>query len=116
MMKYTVEKFLELGLKERGKDVLEIYWHLPDDRNCPHLNMRGRGNDSPIDCNFGERGFLLGYYLRLVEELPDEYKERNVETPFIEVCPTRERNGCPNNVVQIPLSYIQRVIKLYRKD
>ena len=115
--------FINLGLKDYGQEeVLEIYW-LRSDRDLPHLVINRVvyvndivGHGIPVDSNFGERGFLLGYYLSLVRELPEEYREGNVEPPFIEVCPTKERNGIPNNnVVQIPLSYIQRIIKLTKK-
>lgn len=104
----NLEDFLKLGLEDYGKDddVLEIYWRRPK-IDSPHLVLRDRP-EIPLDSNGGERGFLLCYYLRLIREVPKEYRERNVEPPFIEVCPTRERNGCPNNVVQIPLSYITR--------
>ena len=106
--------FVNLGLKDYGQgEVLEVYWVRPD-RNSPHLVIRRNvhlrdgliGRDPELDQNFGERGFLLGYYSRLVRELPEEYREGNVEPPFIEVCQTKERNGVPNNTVQIPLSYI----------
>lgn len=105
----NIEDFLGLGLKESGRedDVLEIYWHKPN-RDSPDLVYRGRVPEIPLDHNHGERGFLLCYYLRLVRDVSDMYKDRNAEPPFIEVCQTRERNGGPNNVVQIPLSYITR--------
>ena len=112
----NIEDFLELGLKEYSKDnVLEIYWCRPD-RDSPHLVMRRGVHEIPLDPNFGERGFLLAYYSRLVPKLPEEYRKGNVEPPFIEVCPTKERNGVPNNnVVQIPLSYVPRIIQLAKK-
>ena len=113
----NIEDFVDLGLKDYGQgEVLEIYWLKPD-RDSPHLEIN-RVVYVPVDPNFGERGFLLAYYLRLVRELPEEYKKRNVEPPFIEVCPTKERNGVlNNNVVQIPLSYIPKggVIQLTKK-
>ena len=64
--------------------------------------------ETPLDAERRERGFLLCYYLRLVRDVRPEYRKRNVEPPFIEVCLTREYNGAPNNMVQIPLSYIPR--------
>ena len=115
--------FVNLGLKDYGRgEVLEIYWHRPD-RESPDLVINRVvyvndriGHGIPVDPNLGGRGFLLGYYLRLVRELPEEYREGNVEPPFIEVCPTKERNGVPNNnVVQIPLSYIDGIVQLGKK-
>jgi len=103
----NIGDFLGLGIKEHREDeVIELYWQKPD-RDSPNLVLRDRPK-IPLDSNLGERGFLLCYYSRLVQELPEEYRKRNVEPPFIEVCPTKERNGCPSNVVQIPLSYIPR--------
>lgn len=110
--------FVNLGLKDYWDgEVLEIYWQRPN-RESPHLKIRRGVHEIPLDSNFGDRGFLLAYYLRLIRELPEEYREGNVETPFIEVCPTKERNGVPNNnLVQIPLSYIPRgkIIQLSKK-
>ena len=75
------------------------------------------GSGLPVDPSCGERGFLLCYYLDLVRELPEEYREGNLEPPYINVALTRERNGCPVNCVQIPLSYITKPpIKLGRKS
>ena len=123
IVEMNIEDFVNLGLKDYGQgEVLEIYWLRPD-RDLPHLKIDRvvYVNDRvvhgiSVDPNFGERGFLLGYYLRLVRELPEEYRRGNVELPFIEVCPTKERNGVPNNNrVQIPLSYIQGIIQLGKK-
>ena len=115
LVRMELSDFVNLGLKDYGQgEVLEVYWVRPD-RNSPHLVIRRNvhfedgmiGRDPELDESFGNRGFLLGYYSRLVGELPEEYKKGNVEPPFIEVCPTKERNGVANNnIVQIPLSYI----------
>ena len=109
--------FVNLGLKDYGQgEILEIYWIRPD-RKSPHLVISRGTSEIPVDPDFGGRGFLLGYYSRLVREVPDEYRERNVEPPFIEVCPTKERNGVPNNnMVQIPLSYIRDIVQLVKKS
>ena len=118
-----LEDFLKLGLNDNGNDVLEIYWSMPN-RHSPHLEVNRVvylkngliGHGFSLDPNLGGRGFLLCYYLRLVQDLPKEYRKENVEPPFIEVCPTKERNGVPNNnMVQIPLSYIQGVVQLGKK-
>lgn len=112
----NIDDFLGLGLTEHGQDeVMELYWHKPS-RDSPDLMINRVvyvhdrvGHGVPVDPSCGERGFLLCYYLRLVRELREEFREGNVEPPFIEVCPTKERNGVPNNNrVQIPLSYIPR--------
>ena len=118
-----LEDFLKLGLNDYGTDVLEIYWYRPN-RDLPHLEVdrvvylkNGLiGHGFSLDPNLGERGFLLGCYLRLIKDLPKEYRQGNVKPPFIEVCPTKERNGVPNNNrVQITLSYIQGIIQLGKK-
>jgi len=117
-----IEKFIELNLKER-KELLEISWHRPHE-DSPHLvidklvQLKGGGivDGIPLDHNYGERGYLLCYYNELVEQISDEYKEGKVETPFIGVSLTKERDGVPNNnTVDIPLTYISRIILLTRK-
>lgn len=106
--------FVKLGLNEHyGKDeVLEIRWATPD-IDSPPLTIRRGVDGIPLDPNLGDRGSLLGYYLRLVRELREEYREGNVEPPFIEVSLTRERNYVANNnMVQIPLNYIRSIVQL----
>ena len=104
----NIEDFLRLGLKEYSQDeLMELYWHKPRG-DSPDLVIGGRVPKIPLDHQRGERGFLLCYYLRLVLDVSDMYKDRNVEPPFIEVCPTKERNAGHNNIVQIPLSYIPK--------
>jgi len=67
--------FIKLGLKEFGDDKVEIYWYLPN-KHSPSLKIRRGTDEIPLDPHFGERGFILGYYVHLVRELLPEYKER----------------------------------------
>lgn len=117
--------FVNTGLKDFSQgEVLEVYWRMPS-RDSPHLFIRRRvhlsggriGLNPELDERFGNRGILLGYYNRLVRDPPEEYREGHAEPPFIDVCPTKERNGVPNNnVVEIPLSYIVQITQLQKKD
>jgi len=120
-MGIEISDVLKLGLNEHfgSGEYLEIFWGKPL-MNSPDLVIQRwvhkstseiPRNNPYLDQSQGERGGLLGYYVRTVRENKDKGDE--TEKPYIEVSMTKERNGVPhNNLVRIPLSYVRQVYLL----
>ena len=52
------------------------------------------------------RAVRLGYFQRLVEELPDEWKRGHPEPPFVEIAHSKDKNGVPCDLKEYNLDDI----------
>jgi hypothetical protein len=56
--------------------------------------------DKPVDIK-------LRYFRKIVEEIPEQYREGHKEPPFIEVANGKEKHGCHQNFEEYRLDEIR---------
>ena len=55
---------------------------------------------------YGFKGTKLGYYRKLIERLPKDYRIDHPEPPFIVIANSLDKNGCAKELEDIPIKEI----------
>ena len=112
-----LDDIVKLGNFDHG-ELVEIFWMKPPESSpdiminrAVHLSNGHVQHGISLVSNNSDSGILPCYYDKLIETLPENLRDQNVELPYLDVNMTKEALGNGSNSVQIPLSYIERIIR-----